>query len=535
MRVYQAIPAMIEAEGINVVFGLFGSANVSWVGHGVDHLGLTWIGVRHEGTAVSAAAAHAKVTGSVTVASTTLGPGFANTVNSLAAAAHDHAPVVLITGQSPSSKMHGDFQTLNQREIVDALGVGFHEAHDTASVETAFYAAMNAARWNGLPQVISLAEDILDTEIELHGIRPEQTERDDIDPDAVHAIVDLLERAEHPVILAGRGAALSGCKAELVELADLVGARVSNTLAVNRYFAGHPYDLGVCGKSSSPAVAEELQHTDAVLAVGASLNSFTTSESGIFPHARIAQCELDIERDFKASAPELGLLGDARDGVQALISEWRARGLDSRTPRRNAPSWAQMRASVQRADLGHDPMRGLDPRDVYAWFDDHLPQDRIVLSDGGRAGIPLPALVNAPDDRSWLTTRGYGSIGLGIHGAIGAAVAAPDRPVVLFCGDGGFMAAAQELDTIRYYGLNVTIVILDDEQYGSEMKYLNRWSLSRDVARQDMPDVELLARAFGGQGVVVRTTEELEAVDHHASGLYIVDAKIDPLVDPANL
>ncbi len=537
LRVFEAVPELVRRSGIRVVFGLLGSANVAWVASGAGAGTFEWVRTRHEETSVAAAAGYSKVTGEVGLASVTMGPGFANTVNALAAAAHDHVPLLLITGQSPSSKRHGDFQRLHQREIAEALGIGFHAAARPDELEPAFWAAFRDAQWNGTPQVLSIDEAMLMQDVALSQDVPTDLRPADVPDDAsVAAVVDALEASRTPLVLAGRGAVLSDCRDELVMLADLVGARLATTLGAPRCFAGEPTDLGVCGTSSSPAVAEALQGTDVVLAVGASLNSYTTAEGGMFPGARIVQCELDVEQTFRASAPELGLIGDARASVRALIDEWRRRGLERRTVQAPVPGRAEVEQSILRADLGHDPARGLDLRDVHVRLNRLLPADRIVVTDGGRAGITLPALLEARDVRSWITSRGYGSIGLGIGAAIGAAVAAPDRPVVLFCGDGGFMMAAQELDTIRLQQLDVTIVIMNDAQYGSEIKYLRTLRMDLDVARQSMPDTDLLARAFGGRAVLVETEQDLAALELDGrSGLLLVEVRIDPDVNPANI
>jgi acetolactate synthase-1/2/3 large subunit len=541
MQVYEAISELIRRSDLRVVFGLFGSANVAWVGHGVQAGTVRWVRTRHEETSVAAAAAYSKATGTAGLATATMGPGFANTVNALAAAAHDHVPVILITGQSPSGKRHGDFQRLNQREIAAALGVGFHNVGLPDQLEAAYVAALQAALWNGTPQVLSIDEAILGEQVELTdgesaaAHQAPEPEASAPDPESVAAVVDLLQSAACPLVLAGRGAVLADCRADLLAVADILGARVATTLGAPRYFAGHPTDLGVCGTSSSPVVKEALHDTDVVLAVGATLNSFTTSEGGIFPAARIIQCEIDVDQQFRASSPELGLVGDAGASVRAVLAELRRRGHRARSVRSRVPGRDEAEASVLKADLGHDPRRGLDLRHVYATLNRKLPAERIVVTDGGRAGIPLPALLEARDERSWLTSRGYGSIGLGVGASIGAALAAPDRPVVLFCGDGGFMMAAQELDTIRLHDLNVTIVVMNDAQYGSEIKYLKKLGLPLDVARQSMPDLMLLARAFGGDGIVLRSEQDLTDVELPLSGLFIVDVRLDPEINPANI
>lgn len=530
MQVYEAVSELIHRTGQTTVFGLVGSSNVAWVGHGVETERFRFVRTRHEAASVSAAAANARITNKTAFATTTLGPGFANTLNALLATVRDHMPIVVITGQSPTNKSHGS-QNIDQQGIVEAAGAGFRNAAAPEELEAAFWDAYRDATFNGTPQVLSFDENMLDAEIEL-SIDPASVaiEPQAPDGDAVRAAIDELARAEHPLILAGWGALRADCRDELIALGERVGARFISTMNANRFFSGHERDLGICGTSSPPIVLEELYRTDVLLAVGASLNGHTTGGGGLFPAATIIQCEVDVDRDFKASSPELGLLGDARLTTQALIDEWDRRDLGTRPVNGGLLTLDKLQASVRTPDIGRDPDRGLDPRDVYARLNELLPADRIVVTDGGRAGHSLPTLLDARDAHSWVPSRGHGSIGLGLGAAIGAAASAPDRHVALFCGDGGFMMAAQELDAIRLNQLNLTIVVMNDEQYGSEVKYLRKFGLPLDIAQQSMPDSIALARTFGGDGVILSTDEDLANLEL-ASGLFLVEARIDPNAD----
>jgi acetolactate synthase-1/2/3 large subunit len=530
---YQAIPELIRQSGIDTVFSMIGETNVPWIAEGVRTGSFRYVRTRHEGTAVSAAAGFSRTTGSVGLATVTRGPGFANAVNALKAAAHDHVPLLLLVAESPATKVKISpfYQNLDQRSISAALGVGFHHVSRVDELEESYWRAMRSAQWNGLPQVVSVADGLLDESVTLSAAPPPVPSPSAPEADSVVAAVDVLAGAKHPVILAGQGAVHADCRAELEELADLVGARLATTLNVNRYFSGHPHNLGVCGHSSPTVVADLLAQTDVVLAVGASLNPYTTAKGEIFKQATVVQVEIDIDQPFHATRPELGLLGDARVAARALIDEWRQRGLGTRQVGGTTPTPREIATSILDVDLGHDPSRGLDLRQVFSSLDSKIPQDRIVISDSGRWSGTLPSIVDARDGRSWVIARGYGSIGLGLGNAIGAAAGADGRPVVLFCGDGGFMMAAQELDAVRLNNLDLTIVIINDEQYGAEIPYLESYGLSTDVARQNLPDIELLATAFGGSGIVLHSAEDVEALELSYRGLCIVDARIDPMIN----
>jgi thiamine pyrophosphate-dependent acetolactate synthase large subunit-like protein len=354
--------------------------------------------------------------------------------------------------------------------------------------------------------------------------------------DNLDGVIDLLAKAERPLVLAGRGAMLADCRSELEDLASLIGANLATTLAANRFFSGHPRDLGVCGNVSMRGPRELIGNSDVVVAVGASLNDYTTSQMHAFGSASIVQIEIDIEQDCKASVPELALVGDAQEVARALVDAWNARDLPSRRAGGEVPKRGDVRKAILDVDLGHDPERGLDSRRVYAWLDDHLPIDRIVVTDGGRAvGGPTASLMDARDAFSWVTGSSFQSIGQGLGLAIGAAVAHPDRPVVLFCGDGGFMMALSGLDTVRLEQLNnLTIVVMNDEIYATEIKYLREFSLPVDVVEQDLPEIPLLAAAYGGVGSVVHTMDELVQLDWGGPSFRIFDVRIDRL-DTLNL
>lgn len=530
---YLAIPELIRRTGTSTVFSMLGETNVPWIAAGVDNGAFSFVRTRHEATAVSAAAGFARTTGRVGIASVTRGPGFANAVNALKAATHDHVPLLLLVAESPATKVKVSpfYQNLDQRSVTKALGAGFHHVANGGQLEEVFWEAYRGARWNGLPQVVSIADGVIDDPVRLGETPPLEREADTPDPESVAAIVDVLEGARRPLILAGQGAVHADCRTELEQLADLVGARVASTLNVNRFFSGHPHNLGVCGHSSPTIVADLISQSDVVVAVGASLNPYTTGKDSLFTGATIIQVEIDIDQPFHASRAELGLLADAREGVCALVEEWQRRGLPRREVEGTTPSPAQIAASVADVELDHDATRGIDLRRAFMTLDERLPDDRVVISDSGRWSGTLPTFVDARDGRSWVITRGYGSIGLGLGNAIGAAAGNPHRPVVLFCGDGGFMMSSHDVDAVRLNRLDLTIFIVNDEAYGAEVPYLAPYGLPADVARQNLPDIVTYGQAFGARGVVVRTLDELAALELSHEGLTIVDIRIDPAVN----
>lgn len=530
---HRAVAHLLARQGVEVVFSMLANTNGPWIGAGLAEGLFELVRTRHEETAVNAAVGYGRSTGRVGVCSVTRGPGFANAVNALYSAGQGHVPLVLIVAESPKSSGWSE-QNIDQRGLAAVLGVGFHHVAGgdglVAGVEAAFAAAAGEHR----PQVLSLPDAVLDDEVEVPAGRPvSPAPAGPADDEQVAAAVDALADARRPLLLAGQGAVLAEARADMEGLAELVGGRLATTLRANRCFAGHPRDLGICGTWSPAVVRDELAACDVVLAVGASLNENTTAHGTIFAGARVIQCEVDDAAPFRASSPELALFGDARQTVRALCAEWQRRGLPRRELDGRVPTRDEVVDAVLGVDVGHDPARGLDPREVYAAFDAKLEDDRIVVNDSGRAMATLANLVDARDARSWLVGRGYGSVGLGLGTAIGAATAHRERRVVLFVGDGGFMMAAQDLDAVRLAGLDLLVVVLNDEQYGAEVVSLTSRGLPLDAIGQPLPDVRLLAEAFGGVGEVIRSHDELAAYTPPRRGLAVVDVRIDPAVDLA--
>lgn len=535
LRGFEAVPELLRRAGVDTVFGLLGGSNAAWTAQGVASGKLKLIRTRHEEATITAAAGYSRATGGLGVCTTTKGPGFTNSVNALVAATRGHVPLLYITGESKlnKSKPFGSSQEVDQEGLSALIGAGYHAVPKGDALEPTFWNAVKAALRTGRPQVLSLADSWFDQPVDLSAEVPRPL-RPDLAPEAesIRAVIDELAMAKQPLILAGWGAVMAGCRDRLVELAEVSGARLATSLRANRFFAGHARDLGLCGSWSPGPVREAINGCDLVLAFGASLNKHTTEAGAIFGGAKIVQCEIDEESRFVASAPELFLLADAGIAADALLREWTRRGLEPRPAPPAVPPRDAIKASFFKVELGHDPSRGLDPRAVYAALDAVLPPDRIVVTDNGRFVATVPSLIDARDATSWLIGNAYGSVGLGLGAAIGAAAAHPDRPVLLVTGDGGFAMAMQELDAIRLAGLtNITIAIINDQLYGSDVKYLRRFGLPSTVLYLPLPDIEAMAQLYGGTGYVISAIDQLHRIDFGAPGLRLLDVRVDPEVN----
>nr|WP_292653227.1 thiamine pyrophosphate-binding protein [Nocardioides sp.] len=522
------VAQLLASRGFDTVFSMLGGTNVPWIGAGVADGLLRLVPTRHEATCVSAAVGYARSTGKVGLCSVSRGPGFANAVNALIAAQRNHSPIMLVVAESPSPDSM-TAQNVDQRGFTELIGAGFHHAGTFAELPAALDAAVTAAEWDGQPQVLSLADRIVDEEIDdLPAGRAPGRSRGAPDAASITTAVDMLAAASRPVIVAGQGAVHADAGAALADLAEETGAALATSVLANQLFAGHPHDLGLSGGWAPVASRATLRECDLVLVFGASFNQFTSGHGKLFSNPAVVQCDVNAAAVAEVVPVDLALIGDARDTAALLLDEWRLRELGRRQPP-SLPSRHEIRESVHAVPL--ETSTGLDPREVYRVLDEVLPPNRVIVTDSGRSLPTLISLVGTPSARDFLVGRGYGSIGLGLGTAIGASAGRPDAPVFLVCGDGGLMMSAQELDAVRLAGLDLTIIVMNDLQYGAEVKHLRKYGLPDDIAQQAPPDLVGLARVFEGSGQLVTTLDDLRGLTLPPHGLHLVDVRIDPEIE----
>lgn len=539
MKAYQALPELLRADAHDVVFGMLGRTNAPWVAEGVRAAAFRLVNTRHEEASGHAAAGYWRTTGKTGVLTVTSGPGFVNAIQALVVAKHAHIPVLLIVHECPAPSDWVDTD-VDQRAICASIGVDFHQADSTQTLAATYRGAVQAAHRNGSPQVLSLRDGLLDEEMPeefpASGVQPTNLEsaRGPAAPEeSIRRVVDTLSESRSPLILAGQGVVVSGARDALVALAEATGARLATTLRAIGLFEGHPRNIGISGGWASPAAQHLLGQSDIVMAFGAAMAERTTLRGRLYENATVVHCEVDAGRPLHASRSDLALVGDARATAEALLAAWQRRSLQPRTPAGSIPSFEHMQQEIRAVDVGHDPGRGLDIRDVYLAFGRVLAPDRVVVTDSGRV-LNGCSLVRVRDASSFVPGRGYGTVGLGLGTAIGACVGCPGRQVALFCGDGGFSMGISALDTARLYGLDLTVVILNDQRLGSEVKHLRRYGLPLEVISQSLVGIPGLAATYGGIGQIVRTQEELSVITP-GRGLRIYDCRIDPEVDPAHM
>lgn len=511
MKTYEAIGHGLVHEGVEAVFGLMGDGNLSLIPFLTEELDIAFYGARHEGGAVAMADGYARVTGRVGVASFTQGPGLTNALTALVSAVRGRSPMVVLAGDTPG-KVRGLPQDIEQPPIYEALGLPVQPlTPDTAAADVA--EAFRRARAERTPILLNLPTDM-------------QEEPSSWEPPAGDVVVppdwgaaggtaDLtealaaLEGAERPVLIAGRGAMMSGAREDIVALADHVGALLATSLPVKSWFAGHPWEIGIAGGFASEAGRRLIGDADCVVSFGASLNHFTSRGGTLFARdATVVQVDLDPAAFGRYYDTSVHVTADARATARGL-REGTTASAGYRTED-VADAIAASRGGGDIVDAGEPG--AMDPRILSALIDAAVPADRALVVDGGHF-MGFPAMhMEVPDPSQFVFTLDFGSIGLGLGAAIGAAVARRDRITVAAIGDGGLLMSLGELDTAVRYRLPMLIVVYNDEAYGAEMHFLRMLGRPDAESLFETPPLDEVARALGAGAMSVRGPRDLDGL-----------------------
>ena len=440
--------AQVLSSYLSDVFGVMGNGNVYFL-DAAEKLGLRFSPVRHEGAAIAAADAYYRTSGRLAAGTTTYGPGYTNALTALAEAVQAQIPVVLVTGDAPSSGARP--QDVDQAAIAAGLGAAtFTVTRDAAGAIT--QQAVEYALTKRTAVVIAIPYDLAALEAADEELPAPLAAKvtDDVDG-GLGQVARLLAGAKRPLILAGRGAHLAGAGPELRELADRLGALTAGTALALNLLQGEGY-LGVAGGFGTDTAAGLMGEADVVLVAGASLSPFTMRFGHLLgPDSTVIQIDAALQpthprvdtfvsADVKSAAGRILRMLDGPASPDASRAEaWRA---EARKRLAEGPG--------HQAGSAETPDGRLDPRSLATALDAVLPERRTVVQDGGHfiGWAPMYWHIPRPQDLVMVGTA-FQAIGLGLASAVGAARAVEDgRTLVLASGDGGFLMGLSDLESL---------------------------------------------------------------------------------------
>lgn len=510
MPTVSAHVALTLAQHIDAVFGVMGNGNAYFLDAIETQTDAVFTAVRHEQGAVVAADAHFRASGRIAAGTSTYGAGFTNTLTALAEAVQAHVPLVLVVGDEPTSGPRP--WDVDQIALASAVGARTYTVGRADAAATTVIAIEHALTYR-VPVVLAIPYDVAALEAGEVAEAPSPripaplAPRGEFAEGMLDEIAAALAGAERPFLLAGRGAWLSGASAALGELAAATGALTASSALGRGVFPDTRYDLGVTGGFGADGAMELVRTADVAVVFGAALNQFTMRFGELFaPGTRVFQVDIAPA----ATHAHVGgfVRADARLAAEALVE--RIGTAAHSNPWRESVDVASARAYEAGDDLAPDGR--LDPRSAARRIAELLPEDRVVVSDGGHfigwANMYWP--VAAPD-RMMMVGTAFQSIGQGWPSVVGAALARRESTVVLTSGDGGGLMAIADLESaVRAAGGRGMAVVWNDAAYGAEVNLYGLKGLAEGPMRIPEVDFAAFGAAVGAEGVVVRTLSDLD-------------------------
>ena len=491
--------ALVDA-GVDVVFGYPGGAIMPFYHALPEFPQLRHILVRHEQAAAHAADGYARASGRVGVCVATSGPGATNLVTGLATAMMDSSPVVAITGQVSRAMMGKDaFQETDIVGITLPITKHSYLVEDVSELSDVMAEALKlAAAGRPGPVLIDVPKDVQNQEAEYSAAgralpaaaqvvtgQPAPAKLDD----AVREAAQMIDAAERPLLMIGRGVILANAYAEVRALAEKTGTPVITTLlGISAFAENHPLHLGMPGMHGEVHVNRAIQQADVVIGVGLRFDDRVTGNTASFaPRARIIHIDLDPTEIGRTVKVALGIAGDARQVLRRLVPAVSARQRESwldeiRGLTRNRPTAAGELTPEAILSALHDATRG----------------ECTIVTDVGQHQMWIAKLFPYRRPNTHITSGGLGTMGFSVPAAMGVHLARPAEPVWSISGDGGFQMNLPEMATMVQEQLPVKLGIFNNGYLGM----VRQWQQFFHERRYSCtpiwsPDYVKLAEAYG--------------------------------------
>jgi acetolactate synthase-1/2/3 large subunit len=537
MRAVDALMECLKAEGVDVVFGLPGGANLPTYDAFYD-AGIRHILVRHEAGGGHAAEGYAKATGKVGVSLGTSGPGATNLVTPICDAMMDSVPVVFLTGQVRTELLGTDgFQE------ADTIGITMpivkhsfliqHPLEIPRSIHEAFHIARTGRPGPvvvDIPQDLSRADIPYEpvTDVHLPGYQPTV----DGNQKQIRLAAKALANSRRPVIYAGGGVISAGAAAELTELATSDRFPVTCTvMGLGGFPAPHEQWLGMLGMHGTRTANYAMDEADLIIAIGARFDDRITGKLSEFaPRAKFIHIDVDPAEISKNVPAHIPIVGDAKNILPRLTAAYRALSAE---PSRLDEWWSRIGTWQQRHPLRYDDSTDAEikPQYMIQALYEATGGDAIITSDVGQHQMWAAQHFHFARPRRWINSGGLGTMGFGLPAAMGAKVGCPDETVVCIAGDGSVQMNMQELATCAQEGIAIKVFIMNNGYLGmvrqwQELFWDKRYS---QVDMGQWPDFVKVAEAYGATGLrfedkrtLVKDMQEAIATD----GPVLVDVRV---------
>lgn len=521
----QAIVATLEALGVTDVFGMPGGAILPTYDPLMSS-SLRHILVRHEQGAGHAAEGYALATGKVGCAIVTSGPAATNVMTALADANMDSVPIVIISGQVGASLIGTD--AFQEADIVGAsVPVTKHSflvtrAEDIpARIAEAFHLA---ATGRPGPVLVDVTKSVQNASLEfswpplldLPGYRPASKPH----MKQVRAAAKELATAQAPVFYVGGGLLRAGASQDLARLVELSDAPVVTTLAARGAFPDSDrHNLGMPGMHGTVAAVGALQRADLIVALGSRFDDRVTGNLDSFaPRARVVHVDIDAAEISKNRTADVPIVGDLALVLAALVDEFRV-AREENGPADLSGWWRYLNRLRAKYPMGWTPPTDglMSPQEVITRLSHVAGPDAIYVTGVGQHQMWAAQFVACERPRHFLSSCGLGTMGYAIPAAMGAQVGRPDTVVWAIDGDGSFQMTNQELATCTVNNIPIKVCLINNSVLGmvrqwQSLFYNKRYSNTtlNPVEGEQVPNFEMLAKAYGMEARTVRSIDEVD-------------------------
>ena len=511
----------LKDEGVKHVFGYPGGAVLHIYDELYKQTDVEHILVRHEQGAAHAADGYARATGRAGVVLVTSGPGITNAITGIATAYMDSIPLVVFSGQVPTSVIGNDaFQE------VDAIGISrpcvkhnflVNDVKDLAGViKKAFYVAGSGRPG---PVLVDIPKDVTANsceyeypeEVDMRSYRPTVKGH----PGQIKRAIKLMMKARKPMIYTGGGVVLSDASAELIEFTRALGFPITNTLmGLGAYPATDGQFIGMLGMHGTYEANMAMHQCDVLIAIGARFDDRVTGDLEKFcPYAKIIHIDVDPSSIAKNVPVDVPIVGDVKHVLQDINV-----GLKNSRTRPDQAAldnwWRQIKAWQAMDCLRFDRDSSLiKPQRVIEKLYELTGGEAYVTSDVGQHQMWAAQFYKFDKPRRWLNSGGLGTMGFGLPAAMGVQIAFPDETVVCITGEASLVMCIQELSTCLQYQTPIKIINLNNRYMGmvrqwQEFFYEKRYSHSYMDA---LPDFVKLAESFGHVGMRIDKAVDVDA------------------------